>query len=141
MQWNDREKAGFSSAGGNQPWLPVNDNFDEVNVAAQLQEPGSMLNLYRHLLSIRKSSPPLQIGSYHPFNNIDKNCYAYRRILPGHREHIVLLNFSPDRITVNLGQSGQARVQLSTYLDRDEHIDLSQVYLREHEGVVVEKAE
>jgi alpha-glucosidase len=140
MQWNDREKAGFSAAGGNQPWLPVNDNFDEVNVAAQLQEPGSMLNLYRHLLSIRKSSPPLQIGSYHPFNNIDKNCYAYRRILPGHREHIVLLNFSPEQLTINLGQTGIARVQLSTYLDRDERIDLSRVHLREHEGVIVENA-
>ncbi|MBK5109489.1 MAG: hypothetical protein JJE12_15245, partial [Anaerolineales bacterium] len=140
MQWNDREKAGFSPAGGYQPWLPVNDNFDEINVAAQLQEPGSMLNLYRHLLSIRKSSPPLQIGSYHPFNNIDKNCYAYRRILPGHQEHIVLLNFSPEQLTLNLGQTGIARVQLSTYLDRDEHIDLSRVHLREHEGVIVEKA-
>jgi len=140
MQWNDREKAGFSAAGGYQPWLPVNDNFGEINVAGQLQEPGSMLNLYRHLLSIRKSSPPLQIGSYHPFNNIDKNCYAYRRILPGHREHIVLLNFSPEQLTINLGQTGIARVQLSTYLDRDEHIDLSRVHLREHEGVIVENA-
>ena len=141
MQWNDREKAGFSAAGGNLPWLPVNDNNVEINVAAQLQEPGSMLNLYRQLLSIRKTSPPLQIGSYHPFNNIDKNCYAYRRILSGHREHFVLLNFSPDQLTVNLGQTGIARVQLSTYLDREERIDLSRVHLREHEGVIVEKAE
>ncbi|WP_297692918.1 hypothetical protein [uncultured Eudoraea sp.] len=52
MQWNDDVSAGFSSNA--KTWLPVQDDYPEVNVENQLEDEGSLLNTYRKLLMIRK---------------------------------------------------------------------------------------
>ena len=43
MQWSAEENAGFSTT---EPWFYVNDNYKEVNVAAQEDDPASLLNFY-----------------------------------------------------------------------------------------------
>ena len=52
MQWSDAENAGFTTG---KPWLKVNPNYPEINVARQEKEYGSVLNFYRRLLCFRKS--------------------------------------------------------------------------------------
>ncbi len=59
MQWNDAEQTGFTT--GN-PWIDVNADFNEINVAAQEDDPDSLLNTYRALIHARNSSPALQYG-------------------------------------------------------------------------------
>src|SRR5262249_28983895 len=51
MPWDASPQAGFSTA---EPWLPLNEDWPIRNVAQQKELPGSMLNLYRHLLAIRR---------------------------------------------------------------------------------------
>ena len=52
MQWDSSPNAGFTTG---TPWLKVNDNYPEINVAAQENDPDSVLNYYRRLTALRKS--------------------------------------------------------------------------------------
>ena len=47
MQWNNSVNAGFSFGKDVEPWLPVHENYQEVNVAEQLKEQDSILSFYR----------------------------------------------------------------------------------------------
>ena len=47
MQWNDKKNAGFSSA--EKTWLPVNENYLEVNAEVEEKNSESVLNWYRKL--------------------------------------------------------------------------------------------
>ena len=47
MQWDGSPGAGFSTG---DPWLPVGSQAGTVNVAAQRDDPASMLSLYRRLI-------------------------------------------------------------------------------------------
>ena len=49
MQWDSSPNAGFTTG---TPWLKVNDNYPEINVAAQENEPDSVLNYYRRLTAL-----------------------------------------------------------------------------------------
>ena len=62
MQWDRSKQAGFTAPEAT-PWLPLNADAGERNVAAQSQDAGSMLALYRALLHLRRESPALRAGS------------------------------------------------------------------------------
>ncbi len=61
MQWNADRNAGFSSANPQRLFLPVNIDpqchFESVNVAAQLDNPDSLLRWLRRLIALRKRHP------------------------------------------------------------------------------------
>ena len=50
----DPESYGFSPAGSPEPWLPQPRDWAELSVAAQEGDPGSMLELYRAALVLRR---------------------------------------------------------------------------------------
>jgi alpha-glucosidase len=52
--------AGFTT---DKPWLPIGVTAEQLNVASELQDPNSMLALYRTLLTLRRTRPSLQAGS------------------------------------------------------------------------------
>lgn len=60
MAWDDTAHAGFSTA---EPWLPLHGDWQTRNVAAQWEDPGSMLSLHRRLLALRRSSAALVRGA------------------------------------------------------------------------------
>ena len=60
MQWSAEENAGFS---GGKPWRQPDAGYVEVNVAAQADDPDSLLSLYRTLIRIRNEHPALRTGS------------------------------------------------------------------------------
>lgn len=57
MQWDALPGRGFSPA---KPWLPYGPAH--INVAAQAGRPGSLLELYRQALRIRRTTPGLSAG-------------------------------------------------------------------------------
>ncbi len=61
IPWESSAYAGFSTV---EPWLPLNDDWRERNVAAQEGDPNSLLALYRALLALRRSNDALAIGSF-----------------------------------------------------------------------------
>lgn len=79
MQWDDSAQAGFSFGEDVEPWLPVHENYKELNVQAALQQPDSILNFYRRLLQIRKRSEALQQGSWRTLIHYPHEHLAYVR--------------------------------------------------------------
>jgi alpha-glucosidase len=88
MQWDDSEGAGFSDA---KPWLPLGDNKN-VNVAQQISDDDSLLNLYRKLIEVRKKSKALTRGSFEVIANGD-NTFSYVRHFED-ESVLIMLNFS-----------------------------------------------
>ena len=138
MQWDDSSNAGFSDADVQRLWLPVGDDYHEVNVKRSLDDPASILNLYRRLLSYRKSTPALQWGGYHPIDLIPEDCFAFTRLATSEPTLLVILNFSSQDQKVSIPELGTGRITLSTSLDRSEQVDLRDLTLKGDEGLIVE---
>lgn len=130
MQWSSSANAGFTTG---TPWLPVAPNSESTNVASELEDPRSMLNLYRRLLAARRDSKALRIGSFltHPASN--DQVLVYRR---ESNEEIatVALNLSDEETQVKI-RSGTVTVS-TVDPDRTETVS-KKLLLEPFEGVLV----
>ncbi len=86
MPWDASPFAGFSTS---EPWLPLNGDWPERNVATQDRDPGSMLSLYRALLALRRAHPALVLGGFALVDG-DRDVLAYERRDDAERLLIVL---------------------------------------------------
>ena len=77
MQWDASKNAGFSDA--DELYFPVIDNYKEVNVVAQENDPSSYLNLTRHLLQVRSEQPALRRGGFEFVETGNDAVLAFRR--------------------------------------------------------------
>lgn len=134
MLWDGGPNGGFCPAGV-EPWLPIAPDPTTTNVAAQLADPHSMLNLTRALLRLRRSSAALSVGDYRALDAMP-DVFAYRREAEDDR-YLVLLNFASTTTTVELPNMGPAAVAISTALDRTGPVDLTRLDLRGNEGIVL----
>ncbi|HEY6709941.1 MAG TPA: alpha-amylase family glycosyl hydrolase, partial [Actinomycetota bacterium] len=128
MRWDDRPGAGFTTGA---PWLPLGD--PAVNVAAQRDDPGSMLALHRRLLALRHKSSALSAGAYEPVQ-ADGDVLAYLRT-GDDGCWLVALNLGPAAGRLDLAVRG--RVELATTPDRDGERVEGRLDLAGDEGVVV----
>ena len=76
VQWSDGENAGFTTG---KPWFYVNENYKEVNVAAQEQDPDSVLNFYRKAIALRKELSCVRYGNYREYGKFSSKLYTYSR--------------------------------------------------------------
>lgn len=90
MQWDDTPNAGFSAG---TPWLSVNPDYRTVNVAAQTNRSGSVLQHYRRLIEFRHSSDTVALGEFHMLLPDDETIYAFTRTR-GKEQLLVVANFS-----------------------------------------------
>ncbi|SFF99968.1 oligo-1,6-glucosidase [Halopelagius inordinatus] len=89
MQWHDDEHAGFTNG---TPWMPVNPNYTEVNVAAARRDERSVHRYYRHLLSLRDEYEVFVYGDYTLHTPDHEQVWAYSRVTTD-AELFVVLNF------------------------------------------------
>jgi alpha-glucosidase len=136
MQWDSSRHAGFSVT---EPWLPLSDDFQVVNVEAQSNDPASMLTLHRRLLRLRRSHAALSIGSYEPVA-MTGDLLAYIRSA-GDERFLIAVNLGAGPYTVSLASVGRTgHTVLSTYLDREDVQPCDSIAIRAHEGVIVRLA-
>jgi oligo-1,6-glucosidase len=90
VQWDDSPNAGFTTG---EPWLAVNPDHLEVNVAAQREDPDSVLAHYRRLIALRHGEPVVVSGDFTMLLPQDERVYAFTRTLDG-TSLLVLGNFS-----------------------------------------------
>jgi alpha-glucosidase len=132
MQWSADENAGFTEG---EPWLPVASDYGRVNVAAERDDPSSMLTLYSRLIGLRRGEPALQVGRFEPIER-DGDVLAYiRRARSGESAFVVALNLGHAHVELALELSGA--VALSTHLDRAGERVEGTLRLRADEGVIV----
>jgi alpha-glucosidase len=131
MQWDATAHAGFSAV---EPWLPPAEDFPQQNVANQRVAAGSIYNLHRRLLALRRAHRALSDGSYQP-------------ILSSGDLLLFLREYGGDRLVValNLGDAPAklsdrnlaGKLMLSSWLDREEEKVSGALDLRPAEAVVV----
>ena len=100
MQWDGSENAGFSTG---TPWKRVNDNYSEINVAAQENDPNSVLNHFRRMTRLRTNNHVLVYGQYTLLQEEHPTVYAFTREQEGEKV-LVLLNFSSTNSTIELAE-------------------------------------
>lgn len=98
MQWDDSKNSGFTSG---EPWLPVNDNYKDINVSGQNKDPNSVLNHFRKMVKLRKENEVLVYGKYDLLQAEHPDIYAYTRTLNDEKV-LVLLNFTNHESKIEL---------------------------------------
>jgi alpha-glucosidase len=79
MQWSDDTWAGFSPPEAKKTWLPIADDYQDINVKTLQNDSDSILSFYQNLLKIRKLHPALQTGDYHSLPEVPDGVYLYTR--------------------------------------------------------------
>ena len=134
MQWDDSPNAGFCKA-EIEPWLPVSDNYQQVNVADQRQKNNTMLNFTRELITLRQSSDPLLRGSCTTLD-AGEDLLAFVRETDNEGLVVVLnLGYNPRSWPLTADLDGD--VIFSTRLDYKAEIADGRLHLRQHEGVIL----
>jgi alpha-glucosidase len=101
MQWDGSPHAGFTRG---TPWLGMAPDAQRRTVAAQLAQPGSLLEFYRSLLQIRAASDALREGEYAAVST-DPDLFAFvRQTATGRLLVIVNMAAEPRRFAAGSGQ-------------------------------------
>ena len=135
MQWDTSPNAGFSAS---IPWLPVDSDYIETNVAVRRKDYRSQLVLFKRLTELRRKLRALSIGSYRSLDTSSESAYAYLR---QHEEQrlVVALNFGSSPEEVSLSEAGaEGELLCSTVMDREGSVSLQRLTLRPGEGIIVE---
>jgi Glycosidases len=131
MQWDETANAGFTSG---EPWIGINSNYKEINVAKQEKDPNSILNFYKEMICIKKENDIFTYGQYNLILDRDEQIYAYTRTLDKEKV-IVICNLSSFEAVykyddVKLNYDG---LMLSNYFV-EPHDDSSSFTLRPYEA-------
>src|SRR5690606_10501459 len=74
IPWDSTPSHGWATA---EPWLPWPPEAERCNVEALRSDPGSILHLYRDLLTLRRSTPELQLGALRLIEDVPPTVLAY----------------------------------------------------------------
>jgi glycosidase len=118
MQWSSAANGGFT---GGKPWEPLQTDWQTKNVAAQDQDPGSLLNHYRGLIRLRNAYPALNRGQLGLLQTTDTTgmLVAWLRFL-GDERFLVVVNFG--------GRDAEAYIERASALPADRDYRLEPAY-------------
>ena len=137
MQWTDGTNAGFTTG---TPWLPVHDDYQTENAAAEASDPASVLDWYYTLVDFRQANDVLVDGDYCEIAASSEQVYAFTRE-DEDEKLLVAVNFTGDDVTVDLSEAGvdsiaDAEILLSSYEDIAEAEARTEA-LRPYEAIIV----
>ena len=113
MQWDNSKNRGFSES--DTPYLPTDPADNAPTVAAQQQDPDSLLNLTKTLIALRKAHPALMAdGTFEVLH--EGYPFAYKRTA-GDETIVVALNPSDTPRTVTLPPVGKVLVSRGVTVD------------------------
>lgn len=111
MQWNAQPEAGFTTG---TPWLGVNPNYADINVAESLKDPNSIYHFYKEMIALRRDNEALIYGSYELVLPLHKQVYAYKR--QGESEtYLIVVNVFNDSAEVDLTPFDLKELVLTNY--------------------------
>ncbi|WP_063654064.1 glycoside hydrolase family 13 protein [Aliivibrio fischeri] len=98
MHWDSSDNAGFTQG---TPWIKLNPNYPEINVAAALEDKNSIFYHYQKLIALRKQNSVIVYGDFIPLFETHSAVFAYER-KDNEQHFIVLNNFSAEPQTLEL---------------------------------------
>lgn len=111
MQWNAQPEAGFTTG---TPWLGVNPNYADINVAESIKDPNSIYHFYKEMIALRRDNEALIYGSYELVLPLHKQVYAYKR--QGESEtYLIVVNVFNDSAEVDLTPFDLKELVLTNY--------------------------
>lgn len=133
MQWDETVNGGFSSG---TPWLAVNPNYKEINVAQQLADEESILNFYKKMIQLKKSHDVFTYGEYDLTLDNHPAIYAYTRTLD-HEQVLILSNLTDQEVAFELEKMNLVfdQLMLSNY-KVEEHEPMMKGTLKPYEARV-----
>ena len=112
MQWRgDQAHAGFTVG---QPWIPVNDNFTEINVAQNLAEKDSVFATYQQLIQYRKDHDIVVKGDFQLLYPDHPAVFAYKRQWQDDA-FVVFANVSEEEQTVDVAELSLNDIIINNY--------------------------
>ena len=132
VQWDSSDQAGFTTG---TPWIKVNPNYKEINVALALADPNSVFHYYKKLIQLRKENPIMVYGTYNLILASHEEIYAFTRTLDDDRL-LVILNFSENTPEFNLPENityATSDLLISNY-KVDSSDDIHKITLRPYEA-------
>lgn len=121
MQWNAAEHAGFTTG---KPWLAVNPNYREINVAEQEGRADSVLRYYRKLIALRKSEDyrsTFTYGEFVPAYEKEEGVFSYFRINKESGQKILVIgNYGKAACEITL--KDEIKKVLLSNLDREKEL-------------------
>jgi len=132
MQWSADNHAGFTEG---TPWIPMINNYDEINAEKEMKNSNSVFNHYQELIALRKKYDIIVNGDYQLLLRDHQRVFAYTRNLQN-ETLLVVNNFYAEEVTVNfnLEKSDDVRILISNYPDTTTSIE--NITLRPYESVV-----
>lgn len=135
VQWSDEENAGFST---HEPWMIVNPNYKEINLAKQKDDSNSVYAFYKKMIALYKDPAyheTLTFGRFEPYARETKNLIAYYRRGEG-QTLLVLANFQNEAQTVMLPEAaGNVILNNCASVDLD---DDGRITLGGYQAVIIE---
>ncbi len=135
VQWSDAENAGFST---HKPWMIVNPNYKEINLAKQKDDSNSVYAFYKKMIALYKDPAyheTLTFGRFEPYMRETKNLIAYYRKGEG-QTLLVLANFQNEPQTVMLPEAAG-----NVILNNCDRVDLDDngcITLGGYQAVIIE---
>ena len=138
MQWQNAPNAGFSTAGV-RTWLPINPNYaGGVNVAGQIDDPGSLWRFYQRLLRLRRETPALIEGDYTPLHEHAEDYLAFMRSC-AQQTCLVILNMSPTSQQIHFDTATESgRLLFSSHDHIAVPVDFNRINLSPFEVFIAE---
>ncbi|MCG3212360.1 MAG: Oligo-1,6-glucosidase [Anaerolineae bacterium] len=138
MQWTAEPNAGFTNPNV-QPWLPLAKDYKCNNVAAQENNPTSILNLFRLLAALRSAELSLSVGDYAAVETDAADVFAYTRRAPNAHPFLVVLNFGPESHLLNLSHiAPHAKIAAATDMEARGVVDLATLALEPNQGLLLQ---
>lgn len=98
IQWSDELFGGFSE---HEPWIKMNPNYPQINVAQALADEDSVFYYYQKLIRLRKELDIISTGDFHLLFEDDRRFFAYTREADGECL-TVIANFTDQETELNL---------------------------------------
>lgn len=86
MQWTAGKNGGFTTG---KPWLPVNENYIQINAESQYGRTDSVFAYYQMLIRLRKEYSIFRNGWFSLVDEGNEKVFAYRRDTDG--EHLLVV--------------------------------------------------
>lgn len=134
MQWDESSCAGFTTG---IPWIKVNPNYPEINVAHNLKDSNSIFHYYQKIIQIRKENLIMIYGDYQLILEDDEHIYSYLRTL-NKNQLLIILNFFSGQVIFNLPEdiNYQEKELLISNYNVEKNEDIKRIYLRPYEARV-----
>ena len=116
--------------------MPIAEDYAQVNVEAERDDPDSMLTLYTQLIKVRRGESALEVGQFEPMD-ADGDLLTYVR-RDRESAFLIALNLGLQQQVINFSnKASEGRIVLSTYLDRAGERVGGDLHLRAEEGLLV----